>query len=391
MSKKVLECSHLLFESYLGEKGTAVASSPDGSLFVVGTAGGCLFFFGRFGSGWRSCLLPNVCDGEILRVKVLSENVVCFIVNNDECINFVSWKGDLFSEDSAATIASRVTVKKEFAARDVLFSERSFGNIHTFDVAQYGRLCWLGCSGVLILAKFCGVTESSWDSLSLSCYNSFNCFSGMVFSLNSRLDGQRVIYSTSDNTSLHVLDVEASKLHCHTSYHGHEDWITSVKIGEANENLFISGDSSGQVCFWDSRCGEPLVASWPFFRSITFVDLLSNPLRMMLAFGPHEDYIIENEEPHYRGVLFSYIDLRKCLFDRGCCEQRQVKDDETFMGQIVSSCMEGDQVVAMDMDGRKSRIMYTTNDGYIRVASSRLLEEQFTQLLPCLRQRELGV
>ncbi|GJD11185.1 hypothetical protein Gasu2_53280 [Galdieria sulphuraria] len=295
---------------------------------------------------------------EILRVKVLSENVVCFIVNNDECINFVSWKGDLFSEDSAATIASRVTVKKEFAARDVLFSERSFGNIHTFDVAQYGRLCWL----VGIPFLFLVTTHST-----------------------------RVIYSTSDNTSLHVLDVEASKLHCHTSYHGHEDWITSVKIGEANENLFISGDSSGQVCFWDSRCGEPLVASWPFFRSITFVDLLSNPLRMMLAFGPHEDYIIENEEPHYRGVLFSYIDLRKCLFDRGCCEQRQVKDDETFMGQIVSSCMEGDQVVAMDMDGRKSRIMYTTNDGYIRVASSRLLEEQFTQLLPCLRQRELGV
>ncbi|GJQ13514.1 hypothetical protein GpartN1_g5305.t1 [Galdieria partita] len=393
MTRTVSEYSHLVFDSFLGEKGTAVASSPDGSLFVVGTSSGRIFVFGRCSGVWRCRLLPVVFDGEILRLKLLEGNVVCFIVSDDKFINFVSWKCDLFDDYSGANMVPDFTLTKKFSERDFLLAEGSFGRIHTFDVAQYGRLYWLGYSGKLVSAQFRGLTESSFDSLSLSCCHSFNCFPGMVFALSSSLDGQRVLYSTSDSTNLHVLNVEASKHFCDTSYGGHEDWITALKVSEENENLFISGDSSGQVCFWDSRCRQPLVSSWHFFRSITSVDILSNPLRMILAFGPHEDYIIEDEEPLYRGVLFSYIDLRQCLFDKGLYEQRRVKDnmDKVSMGQIVSSHAEGDdQVVAMDMDARKSRIVYTTYDGYIRVLSRNLLEEQLTQLLPRLRQRELG-
>lgn len=398
MTKEVSESSNLLFE-WSGEKGTAVSVSPDASLFAVGVSEDRILLFKKLNDGWDSYCLPLLSGGEIIRLKLLSQNVLCFLVNGEDSVNFISWDDEIFKEASERDIVPDVRLSPLCAGTKDAFLERLFGTIHTFDIAQYGSLCWLGYSGKLVLARIIGASDSRAHSFSISNYSSFCCSSGTVFALNSCLDGHRVIFSTSESTSLHMLDVDASSSFNYSSYSGHSDWITCLKVGEENENLLLSGDSSGQVCFWDIRCKTSLVGSWAFFRSIAAVDFWRDPWKMMVAFGRHEDYIIEDEEPRHRGFLFSCVDLRANMLPPCIVEQPPPRGwgedgwtDATAIRHVVSRRTTDDQVVAMDTDDRKSRIVYITSEGFIRVSSSEILDGHHTDpLLPLLSRRELGI
>jgi len=108
MTKEVSESSNLLFE-WSGEKGTAVSVSPDASLFAVGVSEDRrILLFKKLNDGWDSYCLPLLSGGEIIRLKLLSQNVLCFLVNGDDSVNFISWDDEIFKEASERDIVPDV-------------------------------------------------------------------------------------------------------------------------------------------------------------------------------------------------------------------------------------------------------------------------------------------